>query len=119
MSDVVHWILEVAIQPGQADAFKALMKEMVAATQANEPGTLAYEWNLSADGGTCHIYERYKDPAATMVHLGNFGKNFAKRFVPMVKPGRLSVYGTPSEDVKKGLAGSGAVYYQPIGGFGR
>jgi quinol monooxygenase YgiN len=119
MSEVVHWVLEVAIQPGQTEAFKALMKEMVDATKANEPDTLAYEWNISADGGTCHIYERYKDSAATLTHLGSFGKNFAKRFMPMVKPGKFCVYGRPSADVQKGLAGLNPIYFNPIGGFGR
>jgi hypothetical protein len=54
-----------------------------------------------------------------MTHLANFGKNFAKRFMPMVKPVRFDVYGSPSEDVKKGLAGLGPIYHQPTTGFVR
>ena len=40
MSDVVHWLLEVNINEGELGNFKALMKEMVDVTQANEPGAL-------------------------------------------------------------------------------
>ena len=61
VSDNVFWVVELAIIPGQLDAFKALMNEMVAATQADEPGALNYEWFISEDGTTCHIYERYAD----------------------------------------------------------
>lgn len=44
MSEHVHWLLEVAIKPGERDAFIAWMHEMVTATQANEPEALNYEW---------------------------------------------------------------------------
>ena len=117
MSENVYWILEVAVQPGQVEAFKAMAQEMSAATKANEPGTLGYHWNAAADGTTFHIFEHYKDSASCMVHLGNFGKNFAARFMPLVKPVRFTVYGTPSDDVKKAIGGLGPVYTQPIDGF--
>ena len=56
MSNYV-WVVECAIKPGQGDAFKALMKEMLIAIKANEPGTLNYELFMSDDESTCHIYE--------------------------------------------------------------
>ena len=117
MSAHVYWILEVEIKSGQAEAFKAIAQEMSAATKAGEPGTLGYDWSISADGATCHIFEYYKDSAATMVHLGGFGKNFAARFMPMIKPVRFSVYGSPSDEVKKAIAGLGPVYFAPAAGF--
>jgi quinol monooxygenase YgiN len=52
MSENVYWLLEVAIKPGEFDNFKALMEEMVEATQANEPNTLNYEWTISEDSQT-------------------------------------------------------------------
>jgi quinol monooxygenase YgiN len=117
MTDHVYWVFEVAVQPDKVEAFKALSREMCDATNANEPGTLAYHWNAGADGTTFHIFEHYKDSAAAMTHLGNFGKHFASRFMPMVKPVRFSVYGKPGDDVKKGLAGLGPVHYASCGGF--
>lgn len=116
MTDHVYWVFEVAVQPDNVEAFKAMSKEMSDATKANEPGTLAYHWNAGADGAF-HIFEHYKDSAAAMTHLANFGKNFASRFMPLVKPVRFTVYGKPGEDVKKGLAGLGPVYYADVGGF--
>lgn len=115
----VHWILELDINDGKSDDFKALMAEMVDATQANEPGAMNYEWFISGDGKHCHIYERYSDSAATMVHLGNFGAKFAERFLGMVSPTGLTVYGDPSAEARAALAGLGAVHMEQIGGFAR
>ncbi len=119
MSEQVYWVLEVAIKDGQADNFKALMKEMIDATRANEPGTINYEWAFSDDGKSCHIYERYADSAAAMQHVGAFGANFAGRFMGAVTPTRFVVYGNADDAVKQALSGLGAVFMKPAGGFVR
>ncbi len=119
MSDAVSWVLELSVKDGQLDAFKALAQEMSAATQADEPGAAIYEWFIDGDGKTIHIYERYTDSAATMVHLGNFGAKFAERFLACVDPSRLMVYGDPSDEVRGGLAGLGAAHMTQFAGFAR
>ena len=119
MGDVVSWVLELDIKDGKFDAFEALMKEMVAATEADEPGALAYEWFVTDDKKACHIYERYADSAAVMTHLGNFGSTFAERFLDALQPTRLMVYGDPSEEARKALAGLNAVVMGQIGGYSR
>lgn len=115
----VHWVLALDINDGRSDDFKALMTEMVDATKADEPDALIYEWLISADGKHCHIYERYADSTATMIHLGNFGSKFAERFLGMVTPTGLTVYGDPSDEARAALAGLGAVHMEQIGGFAR
>ncbi|GHD57034.1 hypothetical protein GCM10017083_37930 [Thalassobaculum fulvum] len=119
MTGNVHWMLEVAVKDGQLDAFRALMEEMVAATRDNEPDALNYEWAISGDGATCHIYERYRDSAAVMTHIAWFGANAAKRFLAIAEPKRLTVYGSPDEAATKALDRMGAVYMKPLGGFAR
>lgn len=119
MTDQVYWLLEVGIRPGQEDAFRALMAEMVAATRDNEPDTLAYDWTISGDGSVCHIFEHYRNSAAVMAHLGWFGANAAKRFMAAAEPKRLVVYGSPDATATKALDGLGAVYMKPFGGFFR
>ena len=119
MSGNVHWILEVGINDGELDNFKQLMTEMVEATRANEPGALNYEWFISEDGKTCHIYERYQDSDATRVHMGNFGGQFAGRFMSICKMGKTSLYGDPDDKLKEMMGGMGAVHYSQIGGFVR
>ena len=119
MSNDVYWVLELNIKPGELDNMKALMNEMVEATQANEPDTLNYEWFISEDEKTCHLYERYADSAAVMTHLGNFRQYFARRFLAVFEPTRQVVYGNPNDEVRKALAGAGAVFMGPLGGFVR
>ena len=114
----VYWMLEVSVPPGRSNDFRALMEEMVKGTQA-EPGALNYEWSATADGATWHIFERYADSAATMVHLKNFGEKYAARFMGLCKPTRFIVCGTPSQEVKNAMAPSGAVFVPPVGGFSR
>ena len=119
MSGNVHWLLELAINDGELDNFQALRAEMIEATQSDEPGTLIYEWFVSADNKQCHVYERYVDSAAVMVHLGNFGAKFADRFLAILTPERLTVYGDASEEVRGALAGFGAVHLSEEHGFAR
>ena len=118
MSDVVSWVAEFSIKTGQLDNFKALVEEMVKSTR-NEPNTLAYEWFLSEDNNTCHVYERYADSAATMSHLGTFGEKFAERLLGSVDVLGFTTYGAPNDDVKGVLGGFGAVYMGQLDGFAR
>ena len=119
MSGHVYWVLETNIREGKLDELKILMKEMVDATRANEPGTLNYEWTISDDTRKCTLYERYADSAAVMKHIMSFGKNFAARFTSCLEPRKMVVHGAPSDDVKKALAGQGALFMAPFGGFAR
>ncbi len=119
MSGNVLWVLELDIKQGELDNFKALMNEMVDATRANEPDAMNYEWFISDDERSCHLYERYVDSAATMTHLGSFGQYFAERFLAAVTPTRLVVYGDPNDEVRAALSAFGAVHMAQIGGFAR
>lgn len=119
MSDHVSWNLQCAVREGQLETLRPLMAEMVASTKANEPGTLIYEWFLSADGTTCHLYERYADSAAAMVHIGTFASQWADRMLACVEPTALWVWGEPSAEVRGALDGFGAAYLGTFGGFHR
>ncbi|MCH1571788.1 MAG: antibiotic biosynthesis monooxygenase [Longimicrobiales bacterium] len=116
MSATISWNLQLVVQDGKLDDARALMDEMVEAT-AQEAGARGYEWFISSDDQTCHICERYVDSDATLEHLGNFGANFAERFLQCFTPTALYVYGEPSDDVRAALDGFGAVYLGNMGGF--
>lgn len=118
MSDVVSWSLQMSVREGCLEDARSLVPEMVAATR-DEPGALIYEYFLSEDGGSCHIYERYADSDAVMMHLGNFGANFAERFMGCFEPTSFSVYGPASDEVRSALAGFGAVHLNAMDGFSR
>ena len=115
----ISFVFELAINPGRFEDLKTLIADMVETTQKNEVGTLNYEWAISDDQQVCHVYERYRDSAAVLTHLESFGANFAERLMQVVTPTRLVVYGTPTAQLKNGLAGLGPVYLAPLGGFRR
>ena len=118
MSDVVSWSLQMKVREGCLEDARSLVPEMVAATR-NEQGALTYEYFLSEDGGSCHIYERYADSDAVMEHLGNFGANFAERFMGCFEPTSFSVYGPASADVREALTAFGAMHLDSMDGFRR
>ena len=119
MNDTVSWVLELAIKPGELDNFKTLMGEMVEDVEASQPGTTANERFFSADGSECHLYERYADSAATMIHLTSFAENYAERFLAAAEPKRLVVYGNPDDEVRGILGGFGATFMEQLGGYAR
>jgi quinol monooxygenase YgiN len=119
MNTVIEWVLEMAINPGQMPQVQPLLDEMVAATKADEPGALHYEYYLNADHSRCTVIERYADNAAVMVHLGNFGAKFAERFLATFAPVRFTVYGPADATVRAALAGFGATHEEMIAGFHR
>ncbi len=118
MEDQVSWIIELAVKPGKLEEFKALMEEMVAGTKL-EPTSIGYEWFISADEETVHIYEKYADSEAMISHVTGFLANWAKRFLEGVDVTRFTVYGSPNAAAKEMLDGFGPVYLGPWGGFSR
>lgn len=119
MNNEVYWLLELAIQPGKRSEFHQLMSDMIDVTQANEPDTLNYEWSVSSDETVCHIYERYQDSAAVLIHLSTFGTHFADRFFALLTPTRFVIYGSPSAELKQALSGFNPTYLTSAGGFHR
>jgi quinol monooxygenase YgiN len=114
----VSWNLQLAVREGRLEALRSLMDEMVASTRS-EPGTLAYEWFISADETVCHLYERYRDDAAALAHIGRFGAVFAERFFACVEQTGFHVYGGAGPDVRAALDGHGVVFLDRFGGFSR
>ena len=118
MEEHVSWVIELAVKPGQLDTFKQLMEEMVAGTNS-EPGTRNYEWYISDDEGTVHIFEKYESSEAMITHVKGFLEKWAARFMGCVDPTRFTVYGNPSEAARELLAPFGGTYLGPWGGFAR
>jgi quinol monooxygenase YgiN len=117
MSDEIYWVYEVAIRPGELENFRAVAADLIAATKS-EAGTLNYEWTLNDDETVCHIYERYQNSAAALVHIGAFSI-FAERFIKACRPTRFEVYGKANKELKTAFADSGVAYFSPMGGFKR
>lgn len=119
MGNEVFWVLELSVIDGKAGELSALITEMSQATQDSEPGTLNYEWFLNEDKSKCTIYERYADSEALLIHLGNFGANFAERFMSILTIDSFKVFGPASDQVMEALSAFGATYMGYAGGFNR
>ena len=117
--DHISLHLKLSVSDGQLDTFRALMTEMVAATKQNEAGCLTDDWYVMADGSEVHIHERYADNGAALIHLGNFGANYAERFFACVAPHSFVVYGPANDDIRGALTPMGAVFMDHFGGFRR
>jgi Rrf2 family protein len=118
-SNEIYWVITFTVPPGNMDKFKQVVARLVAATK-QEPGTLEYEYTATPDNGTVDIIERYADSDAAVHHVAdNFGPNFSKEFLALVKPARFVVYGTPSAKAKEVLAGFNPIYMSPFDGFTR
>ena len=119
MAGSVSWVLELRVKEGRSDELRALMEEMVSNTHAHEPGTQYYEWFMTADGSQCHLYERYADSAAALVHCHTFGARFAERFMSLLTPTRCTVYGSPDASVQGALSVLRPTYMGQAAGFHR
>ncbi len=118
MGHEIYWLVTVAIKPEQFAAFKQVVAPLVAATK-EEPGALAYEFNVSDDENTVHIFERYCDSNAVVAHVEQTFTQFADRFLALATLTHFVVYGSPNAEARKILDGFGAVYMTPFDGFSR
>ena len=98
--DNVFFIVELEIKRGQIEDLRRVAREMVDIARKDEPGTLNYEYFLSNDGATCHIYERYADEAGALAHSKTFPEELSKRGQAFM-PKRLTVYGKVTEAIKQ------------------
>jgi quinol monooxygenase YgiN len=117
MSAEISWVFEVTVNPDALDKFSALVQEAVTDDQAAEPGSQILECFI--DGQDAHFYERYQDMAAALTHIQRFGEYYAARLFALSTPGRVSVYGEPSDEVKAALEAFSPRYLKPVAGFAR
>jgi quinol monooxygenase YgiN len=104
------------VLPGQEEAFKQLVSKVVAAV-AQEPGTMAYEWSMRADGKTFDVVEVYQDSNAVVAHVKDVGSKFGADFGKTQKTLRLVVYGDPDAEARKAIEGLHPEYETPFAGF--
>ena len=116
MTHEVSWQVELAIKPGKLEEFRALTREMVESTRG-EPGALVYERFVSDDGQVVYVYERYTDSSSAVSHLSAFAKKYGERFADMVERKRFTVFGVPSDELKRILDQLDATYHTPFDGF--
>lgn len=119
MNDNISWVFELTLKNGKLDELKNVMTEISENTYKEEPQTLNYEWSISEDEKKCHIYERYANSDAAILHLQKFINQNASKVMALGDATYFVVYGNPSTQCKEILDKLGATYMKPIGGFTR
>lgn len=117
MKNEIYTLYHCRIEPANFDVFKALIAEIVAATN-QEPNTLAYEFVVNAERTEVHIIERYRTKGL-LPHAKQTFAPYADRFLKLAKINRLYVYGETTPEIRKTLDGFGAIYLTPFAGFSR
>jgi quinol monooxygenase YgiN len=118
MGTEIAWVPVWTVTPGASlESVRAVLAGMVTSAQG-EAGTLSYAVYISEDGQTIIFYERYADEAAVLAHQTHFGERFAQRAQEAgMTCTRITVLGSPGEEVRKSISGCHPIYLQPFGGF--
>jgi quinol monooxygenase YgiN len=111
----VAWLIELTVRPGEVEALRILTEDMVGSASL-EPGVVVYERFISHDHTVVHLYERYADADAAIAHLRTFKETYAEPFLALVDRTRVTVYGTPTAQLRTELDQLGATYLTPFGG---
>jgi len=121
MNETIHIHLKVGVPASNAQAFEALMNDLVAVVQT-EPGTLVYEWYAvagDAGGETWHILERYANAADGDKHVKGFADNYAGRFMKLIDGCEAIVSDNATPYIRRVLEGIAPVYISQRGGLNR
>jgi len=108
----VHVAVDLTVHEGKLDAFEGIARAMVASSQ-KEPGTLGYEWFLSADRRRCRLVETYKDANAVLAHLnGPVVEELLPKLLGTASVAGSEVYGNPGPKATERLAAFGAEIFE-------
>lgn len=115
MKKHVTWTVQGQIKEGKYDEFLLVMARLVTLAKS-EAGTLMYEWTVSEDKRSVHIYERYQDEDAAKAHLAGWGES-GPLFLSVVDMDKVTVFSQLSEEFAQAFAGPSSVFMKPVGGF--
>jgi quinol monooxygenase YgiN len=116
----IHFRAEFTIEVGKIEEYKKLIQEMSRTVQANEPDTINYQFYLNKDQTKCVVHETYVNSEAVFAHNdGVASQTILPKIFSVAKISRFDVYGNPSEELQKLLAGFGAETFNLFAGFSR
>jgi len=110
-------LVEFDIKPGRTADFKAAAKPIFAKTQ-EEPGTLRYEYFLSADGSKNVNIEIFEDADAFVYHNRNVA-DLVPALFETLEHVSIAVIGDANDDLWAELAEVETIHYERLGGITR
>ncbi|MFZ0818481.1 MAG: antibiotic biosynthesis monooxygenase [Candidatus Acidiferrales bacterium] len=116
---VVRFVVDLAINAEQFDKFESIAHAMIVGSQ-KEPGTLGYDWCLSADRKRCRLVETFADANAALVHMqGPVVQELVPKLLETASITRFEVYGDPGAKAAEMLAKAGAEIFKVWRGLSR
>jgi quinol monooxygenase YgiN len=118
-NSTIRLLVDLTINPGALAAFQDVARQMIAGSR-KEPGTLGFEWFLSADQTTCRIIETYANSNAVYAHLsGPVVTDLFPKLLQQAKIDRFQVCGNPTGKALAKLESSKAAIFNRWQGFSR
>lgn len=115
----IRLLVDINIHPGKFAEFEAIARQMVAVSES-EPGTLAYNFVLSADRTRARLVEGYTDVAAISAHfMGPAVQQLVPQLMQFASPARMEIYGDPGPQVAAMAGAFGAEVFYAWEGFDR
>lgn len=119
MSKEFSLIVTVKLNGPLTDEARAMLDSMTSTVEANEPGTLVYDWFLSEDGESICVLERYSDTSALMEHSKAQSPEMREQMAAMGSIDSMIVLGDIEEPMAGMLKKGGATIMAPLTGFYR
>jgi quinol monooxygenase YgiN len=115
----VRFTVGLTINQGKVDDFESIALTMIAGSQ-KEPGTLVYDFHLSADRQRCRLVETYVDADSALAHLtGPVVQQLVPKLLGTSSVTSFEVYGDPGPAAAQMLAGLGAEIFPLWHGLAR
>ena len=115
----VRLAVDLTIKEGMLEAFEGVARTMVAGSH-KEPGTLEYDWFLSADRKKCRLLELYTDANAVLAHFnGPVVQEVVPKLLETADVSRFEVYGDPGPKLTELLPAFGAEFFGLSQGLNR
>ncbi len=107
-ASTVRFVVSFTNNDGAFVAFERIARVMAAESQ-KEPGTIAYEWFLSADRARWRLFEAYVDANAVLAHLtGPVVQELVPKLLETGSATGFEIYGDPGPEASAIVAGLGA-----------
>lgn len=105
---IVRFAVDLTINEGKFGEFESIAQAMIAGSE-KEPGTLGYDWCLSADRQRCRLLETYADANAVQAHIeGPVVRELVPKLLEVSSLSGFEVYGDPGPKAAQTLVAFGA-----------
>lgn len=100
---------KLGIRPGQLDAFKAHVNDIVEDARRLDTSTLRFDWYISDDGTRCEVHEVYANAAAFFEHGQHIMQARARLFADCVDSNEhhVAAFGDVPQQIVEMASGHG------------